>query len=87
MLSFEIGQRKGGFYSVRTDRRTELPSTVLVYRLLRFTLLMVGGLKYHSNNYPFTTTLSIINGIGVEIISLRFPSFHYYRYEVEISFS
>ena len=33
VLSFEIGQRKGGFYSGRTDRRTNPPSTVLVYRL------------------------------------------------------
>ena len=34
MLSFEIGQREGGFYSARTDRqthrRTELTSTALV---------------------------------------------------------
>ena len=30
VLSFEIGQREGGFYS----GRTETPSTVLVYRLL-----------------------------------------------------
>ena len=28
VLSFEIGQREGGFYSARTDT----PSTVLVYR-------------------------------------------------------
>ena len=25
--SFEIGQREGGFYIARTDRRTEPPST------------------------------------------------------------
>ena len=36
MLSFEIGQREGGFYSERTDRITDTPSTVLVYRLLTF---------------------------------------------------
>ena len=33
MLSFEIGQRESGLYSGRTDRRTNPPSTVLVYRL------------------------------------------------------
>ena len=33
VLSFEIGQREGGFYSARTDGLTETPSTVLVYRL------------------------------------------------------
>ena len=32
VLSFEIGQREGGFYSGRIDRHTEPPSTVLVYR-------------------------------------------------------
>ena len=36
MLSFEIGQREGGFYSAKidtqTDRITEPPSSVLVYR-------------------------------------------------------
>ena len=32
VLSFEIGQREGGFYSARTDRRTDTPSTALVYR-------------------------------------------------------
>ena len=36
MLKFEIGQREGGFYSTRTDtqtdRRTDTPSTVFVYR-------------------------------------------------------
>ena len=31
VLSFEIGQREGGFYGGRTDRQTGLPSTVLVY--------------------------------------------------------
>ena len=30
VLSFEIGQREGGFYSARTDT----PSNALVYRLL-----------------------------------------------------
>ena len=41
VLSFEIGQREGGFYSGRTDgldrqtdRHTEPPSTVLVYRYI-----------------------------------------------------
>ena len=37
VLSFEIGQREGGFYSTRTDtptdRHTEPPSSALVYRL------------------------------------------------------
>ena len=38
VLSFEIGQREGGFYSARTDthrqtdRITDTPNTVLVYR-------------------------------------------------------
>ena len=36
MLSFEIGQREGCFYSRRTDRhtdrRTDTPTTALVYR-------------------------------------------------------
>ena len=38
VLSFEIGQREGGFYSTRTDtqtdRRTDTPSTVFVYRYI-----------------------------------------------------
>ena len=32
MLCFEIKQREGDFYSEHTDRRTEPPSIVLVYR-------------------------------------------------------
>ena len=32
MLSFEIGQRESGLYSEQTDRITQPPSTVLVYR-------------------------------------------------------
>ena len=40
VLSFEIGQREGGFYSARinrrTDRRKEPPSTALVYRYTSF---------------------------------------------------
>ena len=32
VLSFEIGQRESGLYSGRADRRTNPPSTVLVYR-------------------------------------------------------
>ena len=31
VVSFEIGQREGGFYNARKDRRTEPPSTALVY--------------------------------------------------------
>ena len=34
VLSFEIGQREGGFYSGQTDRIIEPPSTVLVYKCL-----------------------------------------------------
>ena len=36
VLSFEIGQREGGFYfySERTDTHAGTPSTALVYRLL-----------------------------------------------------
>ena len=33
-LSFEIGQREGGYYSGKTDRIREHPRTILVYRLL-----------------------------------------------------
>ena len=36
VLGFEIGQRESGFYSERTDRITEPPNTVLVYRLVFF---------------------------------------------------
>ena len=36
VLSFEIGQREGGFYSTRTDRRTEPPSSALAYRFQQF---------------------------------------------------
>ena len=32
VLSFEIRQRIGGFYSGRTEGRTEPPSSALVYR-------------------------------------------------------
>ena len=35
VLSFQIGQREGGFYSARTDRIIEPPSTALVYRLAK----------------------------------------------------
>ena len=34
VLSHKIGQRENGFYSARTDRRTEPPMTVLVYRFV-----------------------------------------------------
>jgi len=34
VLSFEIGQREGGFYNRHIDRITEQPSTVLVYRYM-----------------------------------------------------
>ena len=30
VLSFEIGQREGGFYSEQTDTRTDTPSSALV---------------------------------------------------------
>ena len=33
VLSFEIGQQEGGFYSARTHRHTEPPSRALVHRL------------------------------------------------------
>ena len=38
VLSFEIGQRKGGFYSGRTDRHTEPPSNALVYDIVSIIL-------------------------------------------------
>ena len=34
VLSFEIGQREIGLYSGQTDRRTNPPSTVIVYRYI-----------------------------------------------------
>ena len=34
VLSFEIRQREGGFYTGQTDGRTEPPSSALVYRYI-----------------------------------------------------
>ena len=39
VLSFEIGQREGGF-CIRTNRHTDTPSTVLVYRFLYIYILV-----------------------------------------------
>ena len=55
MLSFEIGQREGGFYSERTDTHTEThadtPSTALVYRygsdLSEYTLFQVQNVFFY----------------------------------------
>ena len=38
VLSFQIGQREGGFYSGRTDRHTEPPSNALVYDIVSIIL-------------------------------------------------
>ena len=38
VLSFEIEQREGGFYSVRTNTQTEPPSSALLYRLINVSL-------------------------------------------------
>ena len=36
VLTFEMGQREGSFYSRRTDIHTEPPSIVLVYRFVQY---------------------------------------------------
>ena len=42
MLGFEIGQRESGFYSVRTESQTDVPSnTVLVYRYIHRRILYI----------------------------------------------
>ena len=45
VISFEIGQREGSFYSARrhTDGQTDTPSTVLVHRLLCPLVLQKGS--------------------------------------------
>ena len=46
VVSLDILQREGGFYSARTDGRTEAPSTALVYRLYLF-IVSYNSSKYH----------------------------------------
>jgi len=49
VLSFEIGQQESGLYSGRTDRQTNPPSTVLVYRWYIYfhNINALIALKYH----------------------------------------
>ena len=52
VLSFEIGQREGSFYSERTDTQTEPPSTVLVYR---YTYILIYAIEKLRIIFPWIT--------------------------------
>ena len=52
MLSFETGQRESGFYSGRTDRRTEPPSTVSLYRFDNDRSAIMSSIDYVERKEP-----------------------------------
>ena len=63
MLSFEIKQREGGFYSARTDRRTEPPNSALVYRYIYWYVVYVSYCMFNFIDKLYEVILNNIRQI------------------------